>query len=67
MKDVNVTIKGMSCASCVTRVEKIAKKFVGLEDVSVNLATEKLSFKISDPTFNLNDLYFRGCLSKNEL
>ena len=56
MKDVNVTIKGMTCASCVTRIEKIAKKFEGLEDVSVNLATEKLNFKVSDPDFNLNEL-----------
>jgi Cu+-exporting ATPase len=56
MKDVNVTIKGMTCASCVTRVEKIAKKFEGLEDVSVNLATEKLNFKVKDPGFNLDEL-----------
>ncbi len=56
MKDINVTIKGMTCASCVTRVEKIARKFEGLEDVSVNLATEKLNFKVKDPGFNLDEL-----------
>ena len=31
----------MSCASCVTRVEKALQKVPGVVDVSVNLATEK--------------------------
>ena len=37
--DLGVT--GMSCASCVGRVEKALKKVPGILDVSVNLATEK--------------------------
>jgi Cu+-exporting ATPase len=31
-------IQGMSCASCVTRIEKIVKKLPGVTDASVNLA-----------------------------
>ncbi|MBI0029618.1 heavy-metal-associated domain-containing protein, partial [Gilliamella sp. B14448G11] len=31
----------MSCASCVSRVEKALKKIDGVIDVSVNLATKK--------------------------
>ncbi|MBB5390976.1 MULTISPECIES: heavy metal translocating P-type ATPase [unclassified Herbaspirillum] len=36
-------IGGMSCASCVTRVEKALKKVPGVAGVSVNLATERAS------------------------
>jgi Cu+-exporting ATPase len=35
----------MTCASCVARVEKALKKVPGVEDASVNLATEKASVK----------------------
>lgn len=34
-------INGMTCASCVSRVEKALKAVPGVTDVSVNLATEK--------------------------
>jgi Cu+-exporting ATPase len=36
-----LTIKGMSCASCVSRVENSILKVPGVESVSVNLATEQ--------------------------
>lgn len=36
----SVKIKGMTCASCVNRVEKAIKKIPNAKDVSVNLATE---------------------------
>lgn len=39
--EVTLNIEGMSCASCVSRVEKIAGRVNGVEAVSVNLATEK--------------------------
>lgn len=40
---LNLTFKidGMTCASCVARVEKALKKVSGVVDASVNLATEK--------------------------
>src|SRR5688572_27396192 len=34
-------VTGMTCASCVRRVEKALKKVDGIADASVNLATEK--------------------------
>ena len=34
-------VEEMSCASCVSRVEKVLKKIDGVINVSVNLATEK--------------------------
>ena len=36
-------ITGMTCASCVGRVEKALRKVDGVQDVSVNLATETAS------------------------
>lgn len=46
-------VEGMTCASCVARVEKTIAKFDGVKNVNVNLATEKASFEY-DP--NLVDL-----------
>lgn len=38
---LQVAVRGMTCASCVARVEKALKKVPGVEDASVNLATEQ--------------------------
>lgn len=38
---LDLNIKGMTCASCVNRVEKVLKKDEGVMSASVNLATEK--------------------------
>ncbi|MFE8646270.1 heavy metal translocating P-type ATPase [Sphingomonas sp. NCPPB 2930] len=37
---VDIAIGGMSCASCVARVEKALKAVPGVQDAAVNLATE---------------------------
>lgn len=38
-------IRGMSCASCVSRVEKALRQATGVIEVSVNLASEEASLK----------------------
>lgn len=38
---VNLSIEGMTCASCVTRVEKVLAREEGVTDVAVNLATNR--------------------------
>ncbi len=43
--ELRLGIVGMSCASCVSRVEKALKDLSGVTDVSVNLATEEASLK----------------------
>lgn len=43
--EYNFYVEDMSCASCVSRVEKAIKKVDGVIDVSVNLATEKATVK----------------------
>jgi len=40
-QEINLAIAGMSCASCVGRVEKTLAKVAGVSQVSVNLASEK--------------------------
>ena len=41
VKTIYLGIQGMTCASCVARVERALKKSEGVDEVSVNLATEK--------------------------
>lgn len=41
--DLQLHVSGMTCASCVSRVEKALLKVPGVEAASVNLATEKAS------------------------
>ncbi len=38
---VTLPVAGMSCASCVTRVERAVKKLPGVVEAAVNLATEQ--------------------------
>ena len=45
----DLSVEGMTCASCVGRVERALKKVPGVQDAVVNLATEKASLKLDDP------------------
>src|SRR5690625_557213 len=40
-QQLTVGVQGMTCASCVDRVERSLRKLDGVLDASVNLATEK--------------------------
>lgn len=44
-----LSITGMTCASCVGRVEKALKKVEGVESAQVNLVTEKAVVSSSEP------------------
>ncbi|MEX2535578.1 MAG: heavy metal translocating P-type ATPase [Trueperaceae bacterium] len=41
MESIDIGVRGMTCASCVGRVERALKKIEGVSDATVNLATEK--------------------------
>ncbi|MEJ2103604.1 MAG: heavy metal translocating P-type ATPase [Ignavibacteriaceae bacterium] len=43
---ISALVEGMTCASCVARVEKSIAKIEGIKNVTVNLANEKASFEI---------------------
>ena len=47
--DVTLPIEGMTCASCVRRIEKALNKVEGVREASVNLATEK-AHVVFDPS-----------------
>src|SRR5674476_13524 len=41
MNKETLKITGMTCAACSARIEKVVSKMEGVEQISVNLATEK--------------------------
>jgi len=41
VKTIELSVTGMNCASCVAHVEKALKKVAGVQEVSVNLTTER--------------------------
>ena len=46
---VSLPIEGMTCASCVGRVERALKAVPGVAEANVNLATERADIRLSDP------------------
>lgn len=53
MNEETLKITGMTCSACAARIEKVVGKMDGVEQVSVNLATEKATISY-DP--NATDL-----------
>jgi P-type Cu+ transporter len=48
MRTEEMTVTGMTCASCSARVEKVVGKLHGVAKASVNLATEKLHLEYDE-------------------
>ncbi|GBE11530.1 copper-transporting P-type ATPase [bacterium BMS3Bbin12] len=48
MQTLELGIEGMTCASCVGRVERALKGLPGVEEASVNLATERASVRYEE-------------------
>ncbi|HET9109730.1 MAG TPA: heavy metal translocating P-type ATPase, partial [Ktedonobacterales bacterium] len=53
---VELTINGMTCASCVRRVERALSKTPGVSGANVNLATERATVTYDPQTAALDDL-----------
>lgn len=47
-KKENIKIDGMTCASCVARIEKVVSRIDGVDKINVNLATEKASVEYDE-------------------
>ncbi|WP_312375824.1 heavy metal translocating P-type ATPase [Stutzerimonas nitrititolerans] len=46
---ISLPIEGMTCASCVGRVEAALARIEGVDSVSVNLATERADIRLAGP------------------
>ncbi|HET9822125.1 MAG TPA: heavy metal translocating P-type ATPase [Burkholderiaceae bacterium] len=46
LTDLKLPVEGMTCASCVARVERALKAVPGVADASVNLATEQAQVRL---------------------
>ncbi|MFA5521946.1 MAG: heavy metal translocating P-type ATPase [Castellaniella sp.] len=46
---ISLSIEGMSCASCVGRVEAALARVEGVDSVAVNLATERAEIRLAEP------------------
>ncbi|MEN9931008.1 MAG: hypothetical protein RL604_1255 [Pseudomonadota bacterium] len=53
---VTLNIRGMTCASCVARLEKSLSKVAGVDAASVNLATEKAQIRVNQEPQLITDL-----------
>ncbi len=53
--EYTLKIHGMTCASCVARVEKVLGRVPGVQSATVNLATEKAAVK-ADTTLSPKSL-----------
>ena len=55
-RKISFQVEGMTCASCVGRVERALNKVPGVEDASVNLASETAQVKFDAGKANLEGL-----------
>ena len=53
---LTLPIRGMTCASCVSHVAHALEDVPGVEQVDVNLATEKATVKVASGDIRLDDL-----------
>jgi P-type Cu+ transporter len=52
----NLPVEGMTCAACVTRVEKNLKKITGVTNATVNLATESVRIDFDVNTISIESI-----------
>jgi Cu+-exporting ATPase len=53
---VEIPIEGMTCASCVNRIERFLRKVDGVDEVTVNLATERATIMYQPERVDLDAL-----------
>ena len=54
--EIILPIEGMTCASCVNRIERFLKKTPGVEQAAVNLATEKATVLVNPSAAGRDEL-----------
>ncbi len=56
IQTLSLPVEGMTCASCVARVEKVLSKVEGVQKASVNLASEKATVQFTGVQSDLQKL-----------
>lgn len=56
LQALELGIEGMTCASCVSRVEKTLKRLPGIANATVNLTTERASVSYSPDAVGVEDM-----------
>jgi Cu+-exporting ATPase len=56
MKTLTLPVEGMTCASCVARIEKALNKADGVNNAVVNLAAEKVTFSFDERATDISKL-----------
>ncbi len=52
--NVTMRVEGMTCASCANRVEQALRELDGVEDVTVNIANDKATFRYDSAQIRLS-------------
>jgi len=55
IEKASVKIKGMTCAACAARIQKVIGKMPGVKDANVNFATEKLNVTFESDKVSVGD------------
>ena len=58
-KQIILPITGMTCANCVSTIERNLNKLRGVENTSVNLSSERATVEFHPESLGLNDLVMR--------
>ena len=61
-KSINLKIEGMTCASCAKAVERVVKKLDGINDINVNIATDKANIVYNPSKVKLSQI--KGAIEK---
>ena len=56
LKTYTFKIEGMTCSACANRVERVTKKLDGVENSSVNFATENLTVNINEDIIGYSNI-----------
>ncbi len=56
MKKITLSVKGMTCAACSSRVEKAVEKLEGTENISVSLLSDSMTCEIDENTVSEKDV-----------
>lgn len=56
LKKITLPIEGMTCASCVAKIEKALNQMQGIEKATINLATEKAQIHYDPSTLRLSQI-----------